>query len=305
MLKGIGPAALKELASLPSFEVASINDLAKLNTKIGKKLNKALDLPNAWEKAEASVEAEIESCVRLGARVVCVLDDDYPQLLRETPDSPFFLYILGRLAEQSSKSVAVIGTRQPTEHGKLMTERITDYLIDDGWSIVSGLALGCDIFAHQRALAKNGHTIAVLAHGLHTIAPKQHQEQAKKIVDQGGALVTEYGFGVEPFAPQYVKRDRIQAGLVRGVLMIQSDVHGGSLHASRAAVEYKRLLAVPYPTERDIANGEPKIEANLILVGGSQMEKKKLLSCSEDELKKLFIFRGKDDYSKLSNALES
>lgn len=298
-LKGVGPATLDKLAALPTFASASISDLAKSNSKLGK----ALDRPNAWDAAVASAEAEIDACSRLGARIVCSLDEEYPQLLRRTPDRPFFLYVLGHWADDPSRSIAVIGTRQPTEHGKLVAERLTDYLVDDHWSIVSGLAIGCDAVAHQRAVAKNGHTIAVLAHGLHTIAPKQHQDLAHQIVDKGGALVTEYGFGVEPFAPQFVKRDRIQAGLARGVVMIQSDHKGGSLHASRAAVGYQRLLAVPYPTERDIARQEAKIEANLTLTGDNLSEKAALLQCAENDLKRVFIVRGKDDYPRLSTTL--
>ena len=96
---------------------------------------------------------------------------------------------------------------------------------------------------------------------------------------------------MEPFAPQFVKRDRIQAGLARGVVMIQSDHKGGSLHASRAAVGYKRLLAVPYPTERDIANREEKIEANLTLVGENLREKAALLQCAESDLERVLIIR--------------
>lgn len=300
-LKGVGPATLDKLVAVPGFASASISDLAKTNSK----LSKALDRPGAWDEAIASVEVEMEACTRLGARIVCSLDDEYPQLLRQTPGRPFFLYVLGHWAEEPLRSIAVIGTRQPTEHGRLVAERLTDYFVEDRWSIVSGLALGCDALAHQRALAKNGHTIAVLAHGLHTIAPKQHHDLASQIVDQGGALVTEYGFGVEPFAHQFVKRDRIQAGLARGVVMIQSDHAGGSLHASRAAVEYQRLLAVPFPTERDTASKEKKIEANLTLSGNNLIDKAALLQCAVEDLRQIFIIRGKDDYPRLSIALTS
>ena len=298
-LKGVGPATLEKLVAMPIFASASVSDLAKSNSKLAK----ALERPGAWEDAVRSAEAEMETCIRLGVRIVCTLDEEYPQLLRGTPDRPFFLYVLGHWSKMPLRSVAVIGTREPTDHGKVVAERITEYLVDDGWSIVSGLALGCDAVAHQRALDRGGHTIAVLAHGLHTVAPKQNHDLARRIVDNGGALVTEYGFGVEPFGPQFVKRDRIQAGLARGVIMIQSDQQGGSLHASRAAVAYQRLLAVPCPTERDIASREKKIEANLILSGESIEAKSKLLNCLDSDLKYLFIIRGRDDYQRLSIAL--
>jgi DNA processing protein len=91
----------------------------------------------------------------------------------------------------------------------------------------------------------------VLAHGLQTVAPRQHQSLADDILAGGGALLSEFPFGRPPLPPQFVKRDRTQAGLAQGVVMIQSDVRGGSLHAARAALVYQRWLAVPYPTGKD------------------------------------------------------
>lgn len=298
-LKGVGSATLEKLVSLPGFADASITDLAKYN----KTLAKSISSVNAWENAVRASDADIESTEKLNARIICSLDKEYPDLLKMAPDRPFFLYVRGELAKQQSRSVAVIGTRHPTEHGKVIAERITGFLVDDGWSIVSGLALGCDAIAHQTALAHKGHTVAVLAHGLHTIAPKQNERLAHQILEQGGALVTEYGFGLEPFPHQFVKRDRIQAGLAQGVVMIQSDREGGSLHASRAAIEYKRILAVPSPTERDISNHEKKIEANQLLCADNSEEKAQFLKCGESDLMRVFIIRNKDEYSSLSKVL--
>jgi DNA processing protein len=193
----------------------------------------------------------------------------------------------------------VIGTREPTEHGKTIAERVTGYFVSEGWSVVSGLALGCDAIAHQAALDARGHTVAVLAHGLHTIAPSRHKKLAERILDTGGALVTEYSFGQEPLPQQFVKRDRIQAGLVQGVVMIQSDVVGGSLFASRAALDYQRWLAVPYPTPQDISKEEPKIQGNLLLVNWSPEEKTDVLKCQPSDLRRLIILRSKSDYAQM------
>ena len=115
--------------------------------------------------------------------------------------------------------------------------------------------------------------------------------------------MTEYEFGIEPFPHQFVKRDRIQAGLSQSVVMIQSDLVGGSLHASRAAIEYKRILAVPCPTELDVLSGEKKIEANKLLSGENNREKAFLLKCKEEELRHVLIIRSKDDYNQLSMVL--
>lgn len=298
---GIGPATLRKLLSNPLFDSISLGELAESNTK----LKKSLEVPGAWEKANQLADADLAAARSAGARIISVLDSDYPALLKLTPDCPIFLYVKGSWSADIAKSVAVIGTRQPTEHGAAITNRITSYLANEGWSIVSGLAMGCDALAHQAALDAGGHTVAVLAHGLHTIAPRQNEELARKILEGGGALVTEYAFGADPIPPHFVKRDRIQAGLSLGVIMVQSDLKGGSLHASRASLEYGRLLAVPVPTDRDRSNVENKIEANLVCAGESTSDKLRLLHCQSEDLSRLMLLNGRDDYPRLEERLKS
>lgn len=296
-LRGIGPATLTKLSAIPNFSTLPILDLANSSGALGK----ALAAVEAEGDAERAATADEAAAKKVGARIICALDEDYPNLLKNTADRPFFLYVRGELTRLPDRSVAVIGTRHPTDHGKLITQRITEFLVSDGWSIVSGLAPGCDGIAHQAALGTGGHTVAVLAHGLHMIAPSQHEALAGKILANGGALVSEYGFGVPPSAYQFVKRDRTQAGLARGVIMMQSDLDGGSLHASRAAVGYGRLLAVPKPTNRDVASRHTRINANLLLCSNDETGKAKLLK--HNLHKPVFIIRGRDDYAALSRDL--
>lgn len=291
-LRGIGPATLEKIASIPDYHDLSIDDLAAANSKI----QKSIESPDAWMKAESEAGREIETAANQGVKIYCTLNDDYPNLLGQTSDRPFFLFVKGALFSNPENSIAVIGTRQPTEHGRIIGQRLTTFFVELGWSVVSGLAMGLDSVAHVAALDAGGHTVAVLAHGLHTIAPKQNERLAKEILDAGGALITEYGFGVEPFPHQFVKRDRIQAGLAKAVVMVQSDLKGGSLHASRAAIEYGRLLAVPAPTDRDLANNEPKIGANLLLSSGEDRARADLLRCKAADLSRLIVLKTKDDY---------
>jgi len=118
-----------------------------------------------------------------------------------------------------------------------------------------------------------------------------------------GALVTEFVFGEEPIPRNFAARDKTQAGMSRGVIMIQSDLIGGSLHASRASLSYGRILAVPSVTERDLANQEPKAEANRVLVEGSDSQKIELLKCKPQDLNLLFAIRSKGDYETLEKLL--
>jgi len=299
MLKGVGPSTLRKIASKRDFSLLPVEDLAVDVPSLAKVLQDS----EAWNKAVESSEKQIEEAKHFNARIISPLDAEYPQLLAATKDDPFLLFVKGTLASHSEKSVAIIGTREPTSHGIVITQRITNFFVDNGWSVVSGLAIGCDAIAHQAALDAQGHTVAVLAHGLHTIAPTRHRKLAEEILEAGGALVSEYRFGQGAQPQQFVKRDRTQAGLAQGVVMIQSDLKGGSLHASRAALDYRRWLATPYPTSLDFNNSEPKVQANLMLADGSDKQKEELLRCISSALDRLIILRGKEDYPKLIEQL--
>ena len=269
------------------------------------RLARALKAPGAFEEAQSRAQQQLEQADRQDAFILSSVDADFPALLRTADDAPMFLFVRGALASVGEKSICVIGTREPTRHGVLTAERVTQYFAGRGWTIVSGLAPGCDAAAHRAAIAVDGKTVAVLAHGLQTIAPAQHAGLAAEIVASGGALVTEYGYGVEPASHQFVQRDRIEAGLSRGVVLVQSDLDGGSLHASRASLQYGRLLAVPRPTSADIDAASPKIKANLLLADGSDEENVKLLQCDNVALSRVRVLTSREDYEVWERELEA
>ncbi|MBN3534232.1 DNA-protecting protein DprA [Burkholderia cenocepacia] len=291
-LTGVGPATLKKIVSIPQFESLDIMVLASQISTV----SKALGAPAAWEIALEKAEQQISEAKSTDARILSACDSEYPHLLAATKDDPFILFVRGRLSPTPQNSVAVIGTREPTPHGERIAARITEFFVEHRWSVVSGLAIGCDAIAHQATLDAGGHTVAVLAHGLQTIAPPRHKKLAENILAAGGALISEYPFGREIQRQQYVKRDRTQAGMARGVVMIQSDVVGGSLHASRAALDYNRWLAVPFPTEKDLECDAPKIQANLVIANGSDRDRAELLRCSAESLRRILVLRSKEDY---------
>jgi DNA processing protein len=295
MLKGVGPAALKKASSVRGFVDKTIDELASDVPQISRSLASGSD----WKSAQEAAARQIDDAEKQHARILSPLDSEYPQLLAATKDDPFILYVQGSLASSPAQSVAVIGTREPTIHGRVIAERITQFFAEHHWSIVSGLAIGCDGIAHQAALDIGAHTVAVLAHGLHMIAPTKHKKLAQEILSSGGALVSEYPFGQNVQSQQYVKRDRTQAGMAQGVVMIQSDVKGGSLYASRASLDYGRWLAVPYPTERDRENDEPKVQANLLIAEGADAERADLLRCSSSALSRVMILRSREDYLRM------
>lgn len=300
MLKGVGPAALKRVAAIERFWEQDIAELCRAVPQLARVLES--EAAAAWAKATDAADRQIEAAEKHRARILSPLDADYPRLLADTKDDPFLLFVQGVLAKDQEKSVAVIGTREPTMTGQVIAQRIALTFVEQGWSIVSGLAIGCDAIAHRTALEANGHTVAVLAHGLQMIAPSRHKGLAAEILDAGGALVSEYPFGQGVQSQQFVKRDRTQAGMAQGVVMIQSDIKGGSLHASRAALDYKRWLAVPYPTPKDVQHGEPKIQSNLVIADGTNEERATLLRCPATALDRVLILRGREDILRLAGA---
>jgi DNA processing protein len=298
MLKGVGPASLRKVAAIPNFLGEKPATLGRQVSQIAR----SLEVADAWYLACEKAERQIEAAEMARARIISAADPEYPRRLAATKDDPFILYIKGKLAPDGNHSVAIIGTRQPTTHGIQIAQRVSKFFAEKGSSIISGLALGCDAIAHETVLQCGGHTVAVLAHGLQTISPSKHKELAERILESGGALVSEYPFGQSAQAQQFVKRDKTQAGLADGVVMIQSDLKGGSLHASRATLEYDRWLAVPYPTDRDRANDEPKIQANLLIADGKPGPKTDLLRCDEFALSRIVVLRSKEDYQQLLEA---
>ncbi|MFG0602758.1 DNA-processing protein DprA [Delftia sp. WSY_4] len=297
-LKGVGPAALKRAILLPGFDRMSVEELAAAVPPIARSLEGGAN----WHEAQDWAYMQVTAAEKHNARILSAVDGEYPALLAATKDDPFIIYVQGALAAPDQRSLAIIGTREPTSHGAVVARRITTHFGEAGWSIVSGLAIGCDGLAHQSAIDCGAHTVAVMAHGLHMTSPSKHRSLAQTILDRGGALVSEYPFGQAVQRQQYVKRDRTQAGMALGVVMVQSDLKGGSLYASRATLEYGRWLAIPYPTIKDRDNMEPKVQANLVISEAAPHERADLLRCSLNDLERVIILRSKEDYWQLAQS---
>ena len=287
LLPGVGPVTLRKLASDPDFAIQPHYGVAEQQPAVRRALGKS----DSWDSARAAVAQQLDAAQKIGARIISFLDPDYPRLLLQTRDDPGILYMRGSLHSYPDKSVAIIGTRKPTGDGLAAVGAVTSAFVEQGWSIISGLALGCDAAAHETALKQRGHTVAVLAHGLHTISPRQHRELAARIVDSGGALISEFPFGKGAIPAHFVKRDKTQAGLAQGIVMIQSAINGGSLHASRASLKNGRWLAVPAPTESDRLAAAEQVGANCVLASREDEEAAALLQCDQSDLARLRVFQ--------------
>lgn len=170
-----------------------------------------------------------------------------PTEFRHIPDPPRQLYFRGSLDDfVASPRLAVVGSRKVTPYGRAVTQKLVQEIANKGVIIVSGLALGVDSIAHQAALDADGRTVAVLACGVERIYPATHTQIGNRIIQQGGAIISEYPEGTEPLPHQFIARNRIIAGLSDAVLITEAAEKSGSLHTANFALDQGRtVLAVP------------------------------------------------------------
>lgn len=199
-------------------------------------------------EAFAAAEREIDFIENKGITAITYISTDYPDRLRECPDAPIVLFQLGSCPLNAPRMVAMVGTRHATEYGRQLAHSFIEQLseIDKGIVIVSGLAYGIDISCHRAALNFGMPTIAVVAHGMDRIYPPLHRNDAARMIKSGGAVLSEFYSGTQPIASNFLQRNRIVAGLCDAVIVVESDVRGGSLSTARIASEYNReVFAFP------------------------------------------------------------
>lgn len=212
-----------------------------------------------------------------GVGVLSYFDQDFPEQLKTIYkedgkgglDNPLFLFYKGNIEGLKSHpmGIAIIGTREPTPEGVKAGHYFSKVFAEHNYNIVSGLAIGCDTTAHEGALSANGFTTAFLGNGLDTVYPSENEKLAQRILDNGGLLMSEYPVGTKPMANYFVARDRLQSGLANAVLVIQTGIKGGTMHAVNGALaNNKPLFAVEYIAE--VMNMEKALgNANLINKG--------------------------------------
>lgn len=193
----------------------------------------------------SSAEAEIKFIEKYKITPLFITDEKYPKRLLNCYDSPALLYYRGNADLNNSKIIAVVGTRNNSDHGKMVCEKFIEELQSENIIVVSGLAFGIDTFAHRTALRYKLQTVAVLAHGLDRIYPPQNKSLAKQITEQGG-LLTEFMSNSNPDKQNFPKRNRIVAGLCDAVIVIESGKKGGSLITAELGNGYnKDVFAIP------------------------------------------------------------
>lgn len=196
-----------------------------------------------WNEAMKRAEFELKFMQEHQIRALTPLDDDYPQRLNECADAPLVIYFRGNADLNQSKIVSIVGTRQCTQYGKDLIHRFMTDLrrMCPQVLIVSGLAYGIDICAHREALACGYETVGVLAHGLDQIYPYRHRDTAVEMLSHGG-LLTEFMTQTNADKPNFVRRNRIVAGLADATIVIESKAKGGGLITAEIAQSYDRSV---------------------------------------------------------------
>lgn len=201
----------------------------------------------AFEKGRRTFEPERElrALEEHGIQARTWLDEDFPSLLREIPQSPPVIFVRGSVGPELARPVAVVGTRGVTPYGRQVTEHFCAAMAQAGVGIVSGLARGIDAIAHRVAVDNGAPTVAVLAGGLDKVFPLENAGLAKRI-EENGCLVSEYPPGI-PARPDYFpRRNRILSGLAKAVLVVEAGEGSGALHTANWAFEQQRdVFAIP------------------------------------------------------------
>ncbi len=194
-----------------------------------------------------SCAEEIDWCRQHGVRTIFIGDREYPRRLRECPDAPILLFYKGSTDLNPQRAVSIVGTRKASAYGVGQCREIVRFLsgLRPAPLIISGLAFGIDIAAHTTALDSGLDTLGVIPSGIDSIYPSSHRNHAAKMVTQGG-IITDFHRNTSPLAINFLRRNRIIAGMADAVILVESDIKGGGMITARTAASYSvEVFAVP------------------------------------------------------------
>lgn len=232
-----------------------------------KEIDTEFDIPSLEEvkiSIEDSVKVLLES-EKLGIKATNIFNEDFPSKLKDIKDRSILIFYRGDLSCLYEKnSIAIIGTRTPTEKGQQIGEALGYFYAKEGFVVVSGLANGCDTAGHRGCLKANGKTVATLPCGLDKCYPNDNNDLADEIVKNGGCLISEYKIGTNPSSENFIERDRLQAALSLGVLVVECAVECGTMHTVGFAESYNKKIAVSL--HKDVEEDIDTVKGNLYLL---------------------------------------
>lgn len=279
LLPLVGPVRVRRMlehfASPADILRASKTDLLAVHG-IGREMAETIV---TWE-SRVDLSRELRRIREVGATILPWSAPEYPAALRQIHSPPLVLYVRGKLEERDRHSIGIVGSRRATHYGRDCARKFAFQLAQAGLTVVSGLALGIDTFAHEGALAANGRTVAVIGSGLGRLYPPENAGLADKIACSG-AVVTEFPVDYPPDKQSFPLRNRIVAGWGKGLLVIEAPVKSGSLiTAGQALEEGRNLYAIPGQIDKPTSHGTNKLiqqGAKLVLDGQDILEDYELL----------------------------
>lgn len=217
--------------------LANINDFAKRGGK-----TKPIKL-----YPESEAQKEMDEVLALGAEIIAFNEDDYPYLLKQIPDTPPLLTVLGHKHLLHKEAVAIVGTRDASLNGRNMAKKLGEELASHGYTVISGMALGIDAAAHEGALAAtdSAGTIAVLGTGIDVVYPPQNQPLYDRI-RKAGLIISEFPLKTKANPVNFPRRNRLISGLSKGIVVVEARIKSGSLITAHMALEQNReVMAIP------------------------------------------------------------
>ncbi len=225
------------------------------------------------DKSVKRAEEIATECLALGINIVTIFDDDYPENLKNIPCPPVVLYVKGKLPHiKNIPSVAIVGSRKPSNYGAKMAEKIAADLGNRGFMIVSGMARGIDTFAHKGAIRSEALTVAVLGCGVDVLYPPENGA-VKDLIEQNGAVISEFAPGTSPMPTHFPVRNRIVSGMSNAVLVVEGKASSGSsITANIAKDQGREVFCLP----GNVDNPLSAVSHKLIRDGA------RLVTCAED-----------------------
>ena len=248
----------KKLALVDSYGLTALFSSSKKSSSI---LTSAHNLTPkhlaAFHQPDWQVIDEIiNNSMRCYSEIITFDDLVYPYLLKQIYDPPLVIFVQGNKKLLNRKQLAIVGSRSASMNGRETAYEIAQQLVKAGLVVTSGLALGIDAAAHKGALTSRAGTIAVVATGLDKVYPARHRGLAKEIIDNDGAIISEFLPGTSPKAGHFPKRNRIISGLSEGVLVVEAALQSGSLITARCALEQNRdVFSIPSGISNPQAKG--------------------------------------------------
>ena len=272
-VKGLGPETIQKLLAKYSAPAQILHTSKEELTELSFISDNLAD--NILEnQKEEFIESQLVLIEKYNVHLISLLDDEYPRLLKYSYNPPIVLYVKGNLLPEDDLSFAVVGTRKPTQYGKIAVRRIVPKLSLAGFTIISGLAYGIDAAAHHEALNTGGRTIAVFGTGLDTIYPAANRKLAERVLTNG-AIISELPLESKIEAWNFANRNRIISGMSKGTLVVEGAKTSGALLTAKYALEQNRdIYAIP----GNINSPQSEGPNYLIKLGA------KIVSCPEDIL---------------------